>query len=372
MIACPAFDPTAPYLSTVAAYADCRALALGAQGWQALAADSGFGMALSGLVAIAIALLGYRLLLGEALTLRDATLTALRIGIALALATNWATWRPLIYDLATQTPEHLATTLTGGPGTLPLITRLQTVIDALTALRTQPGQPGAANAIGGDVPIGANLALGHAAQILTFATLGGLIAVRLLAGVLLAVGPLFAATLLFPATWGLFAGWLRALAGAALGALALPLVLGVELAIIAPQVTTVTNDLASNTGAGPLPDEILSTALVFALVIAVVLAAMARVACGFTLSRPRTLHTPAKHHPAPAQTSTQTHTATHRTATASRTETIATSLLRLEARDRLATLTTTTRPQTPAPTAPQRRPTPALHTRTARLRDNRP
>ena len=377
MIACPAFDPAAAYLPAAAAYADCQAQALGAQGWQALAADGGFGMALSGLVAIAIALIGYRLLLGETLALADAVLAALRIGIAIALATSWATWRPLVYDLATSAPEHIATTLTGGPGTLALVARMQTVLDALAALRAQPGLPGT-GAIGGDVPIGANIALGHAAQVLTLSTLGGLIAVKLLAGVLLAVGPLFAAMLLFPATWGLFAGWVRALAGAALGALAVPLVLGIELAMIAPQVDAVTRALSGNAGAGGLPDAILSTALVFALAMAVVLAGMGRVAWGFTLPRPHRHAEPAPPHPAPiaapATITAAAHTHT-RAATASRTETIATSLLRLEVRDRLAA---TPAPATPAaPAAPAPRATPTLRpstprpSRAAQLRDNR-
>ena len=57
---------------------------------------------------------------------------------------------------------------------------------------------------------------------------------RLVAGLLLALGPFFIAFLLFDGTRGLFEGWLRVLGGAALGALGTAIVLGVELALLEP------------------------------------------------------------------------------------------------------------------------------------------
>ena len=57
---------------------------------------------------------------------------------------------------------------------------------------------------------------------------------RLIAGLLLALGPFFFAFLLFDGTRGLFEGWLRVLAGAALGALGIAVALGVELALLEP------------------------------------------------------------------------------------------------------------------------------------------
>ena len=116
MDTCPAFDPAAPYLTAMVANGDCRALALGEAGWRALGPGSGFGLALSGLVAIFVALIGWRMLLGERLGMRDAVLAAVRVGVVLALATSWAAWRPLVYDVVTRGPEELAATVSGEGG----------------------------------------------------------------------------------------------------------------------------------------------------------------------------------------------------------------------------------------------------------------
>src|SRR5699024_9265543 len=71
-------------------------------------------------------------------------------------------------------------------------------------------------------------ALGGARVMYLVTALGGFAAVRLVAGLLLALGPFFIAFLLFDGTRGLFEGWVRGLAAAALGAVAVTVILGVE------------------------------------------------------------------------------------------------------------------------------------------------
>src|SRR5439155_567824 len=61
-------------------------------------------------------------------------------------------------------------------------------------------------------------AIGGSRMLFLVGAIGGLAAVRMIAGLLLAVGPLFVAFLLFENTRSLFEGWIRVLAGAALAA----------------------------------------------------------------------------------------------------------------------------------------------------------
>ena len=92
--------------------------------------------------------------------------------------------------------------------------------DAPAAAPGQPRQPPAGDA-GRDAASRspASTASRSAARASLFLTgaIGALAAVRLIAGLLLALGPFFIAFLLFDGTRGLFEGWMRVLAGAALG-----------------------------------------------------------------------------------------------------------------------------------------------------------
>jgi len=104
MAGCPPFDPNGPYISSVLAYVDCQGLSLGEAGYRALGAGSAFGMALTGLLTIFVALIGYRLLLGGEFSIRETATTALKLGIVLALATQWSAYRIVIFDVAARQP----------------------------------------------------------------------------------------------------------------------------------------------------------------------------------------------------------------------------------------------------------------------------
>ena len=117
--------------------------------------------------------------------------------------------------------------------------------------------------------------------------LGGAIAayasVRLIAGLLLALGPLFALFLLFDATRGLFEGWVRGLAGAAFGAVATSIVLGVQLAMLEPWMATVISARRALLPMPGVPIELLVMNLVFALVLLATLIATAKLAYSFRI-----------------------------------------------------------------------------------------
>ncbi len=293
MQACPAFDPMGPYVGNVVAYADCQALSLGEAGFRALGSGSPFGTALTGLLTIYVALIGYRLLLGSDITIRNTLTVALRLGIVVALATQWSAYRVLVFDVATKVPQELATATLGqaglaSQGISSLTSRIDDVRSALeeveqASVTSQPGAVPQAPQIAGQAGPGNGLAavpqtsggspqsaLGLSGSIavgtLAISTLAGLLAVRVTMALLLALGPAFIAFLLFDGTRGLFNSWVRGLAGTVIGALAVPAVLALELAIIEPQMLALRDLVAAREPLGSLPLEILATTGIFALV----------------------------------------------------------------------------------------------------------
>lgn len=310
MQVCAAFDPLGPYVGNVVSYADCQALALGEAGYRALASGSPFGMALTGLLTIYVALIGYRLLLGGNITVRGTMSVALRLGIVLALATQWSAYRVLVFDVATGVPQELATATLGqagldGRGIASLTDRIDDVRTAveetgLAFVASQAGGTPQALAPDGRPTAGNRSAavrqppnatpqpsLGAsgviAAGTLAISALAGLLSVRVTMALLLALGPVFISFLLFDCTRGLFNSWVRGLAGSVIGAVAVPAVLALELAIIEPQVRTLGELVLAREPLGTLPLEILATTGIFAIVMLAVLAAAVRAVTGFRL-----------------------------------------------------------------------------------------
>ena len=295
MMACPSL-PAPTFLGGVIDFVDCQAQAIGSGGYQALAAPgSTLSVALTGLLTLFVALFGYRMLFGYTPGVRDGVLALVKIGIVLALALSWPAYRTLIYDVALKGPAELASEI-GRPAALPgvgggLVPRLDNADRFLVALAVLgPGTPVAAPQ-GAPQPQVAPppsagfdaLALGGARMLFLSASIAALAAVRLVAGMLLALGPFFFAFLLFDATRGLFEGWLRVLAGAALGALGTALALGVELALLEPWLADIYARRTIGLATPETPVELLVVTFVFALVLAAMLVAAARVAYGFRM-----------------------------------------------------------------------------------------
>ena len=253
-----------PIAQGLADFVDCQSKALGEIGYRTLAApDSSVGMLLVGLLTIFIALIGFRLLLGETPTLERVVRDTLRVGIALTLATSWSAYHVLIYDVAIQTPITLAAEISqpmGFPGADgSLLARLQDVADALAR---SGGTPGAS---------------------LTFlvSSLGALLATRAVTGLLLALGPLVATFLLFDATRGLFEGWLRALLAMVLATFTTLVLLGFELSVIEPILNELTQARQSGTIVANGNEWPAAIATLFGLVILAGLIAAFKIASGF-------------------------------------------------------------------------------------------
>jgi type IV secretion system protein VirB6 len=257
---------------------------------------------LTGLLTLLIAFAGYRMLFGETPGVREGVVTIVKIGIVLALATSWGAYRTLAYDVALHGPAEVVASV-GAPAGLPgagggLAARLQQVDNALIALnsvgtgpadmvvrtRTVDGQAVALPERTSVPPsIFGPFALGTARIVFLTATIAAFAAVRLAAGILLALGPFFIAFLLFEGTRGLFEGWIRGLVTAILGAIAVTLVLSVELALLEPWLASLIALRRAGLPIGGAASELLVASFAFALTIIAIFGMTARMTLGFRL-----------------------------------------------------------------------------------------
>lgn len=120
MRACPAFDPSGPFVGNVLSWFDCRALSFGTNGYSALGPNSAYGTAWTGLLIILVAFFGYRLLFSGTFVLRDATIMMVKIGAVLALAGQWPAYRTLVFNVFTSSPSELTGNLLGRQGSAPV------------------------------------------------------------------------------------------------------------------------------------------------------------------------------------------------------------------------------------------------------------
>jgi type IV secretion system protein VirB6 len=313
MADCPVLTPDGAFVTDALAHIDCQAQGIGAYGYQALATPgSPASVAMTGLLTVFVALFGYRMLFGEAPSAREAVMAMVKIGIVMALATSWPAYRVLFYDVALHAPAELAAPVGGNlPGAGGgLDAHLQSVDDALAELvRIGTGKPPNTDEIVGPSTQALTPAqqaqamqhaialgdrprwdrqrdqelLGQARTIYLAGAIGSLASVRLLTGLLLALAPLFALFLLFDATRGLFAGWVRALGAATLGGLTTVVLLGVELAILEPWLAAIVADRNGDLPTPAVPIELLALSIVFVLALLAGLAASVRIAAGFRL-----------------------------------------------------------------------------------------
>ncbi len=310
-MACPALSDTA-FLSSLLAHIDCQAQAIGAGGYQALSASgSGVSLILTGALTIFVALFGVRMLFGETPGVREAVMAAVKLGVVLLLATSWPAFRTLAYNVTLHGPAELAAGI-GGPAGVPgaggsLVAYLQGLDDQMAELnRLGAGKPVDADIIVGPTetqspqqqqqqmqrlnqlqqkprwdPARDAKLLGQARTVYLTATVAAFASVRLIAGLMLALGPFFALFLLFGGTRGIFEGWVRALGGAALGAVSTAIILGVQVALVMPWLAGILAQRRDGIATPAAPIELLVVALIFALILLAALVATARVAMGF-------------------------------------------------------------------------------------------
>jgi type IV secretion system protein VirB6 len=250
--ACPSYMD-AGAIEGVMATIDCQTRVYAQGGYEALTRGSGlFGAALTLLMTIYVALIGWRLLFApEGARLSEAPGAALRIGVILALVTNWSVFQTLVFDLADRAPVQIAAaasspwTSAGGGQSLAArpIAGLDLAHDELRRSAVAFGVKAPPNAKGyASADAASAEALSLAADALMVMSVGVVGGAKLAIGVLTAVGPVFIALALLNVTRGVFYGWVRALAGSALSLMVgwvllvlLLVVLGPWLAALAEQ-----------------------------------------------------------------------------------------------------------------------------------------
>ncbi|MGN6155381.1 MAG: type IV secretion system protein [Sphingomicrobium sp.] len=283
---------TQGFIGSTTHYIDCQAQALGSNAWHELAVPgSTLALVLSGFLTIFIALIGYNLLLGRSLTLRGGAIAMLKIGAVFTLATSWPAYRTLVYDLVVDGPAQLTADI-GRPSAIPgsdgtLVERL----DATDAHLAQLAIVGVGVGIADNVPpppfAGFNaFALGGSRILYLITAVAGLGGVRATAGLMLALGPFFIAFLMFDSTRSLFEGWVRVLAGAALGAVGVSIALGFELAMLGPWLAAILARRMAGEDLPTVPVELFVLTGAFTLILLGVLFACMRVARAFRLPQP--------------------------------------------------------------------------------------
>ncbi|MBB4642580.1 type IV secretion system protein [Rhizorhapis suberifaciens] len=279
MSACLPISTGPSFLTSVLTHMDCQAQSIGASGYQALAnSGSPVSMALTGLLTLFIAIWGIRLLMGQIPDGGALIAFALKIGIVLMLASSWAAYRVIAYDIVFHGPAEIAGSIGGATDLAAsdgLVIGLQGVDDgmlAFTALGTGRFDLGVNPNSGaeGALPlartvISDDLAFGMGRLAFLVSTAGMLSLLWLSAGLLLALAPLFAGLLLFEGTRGAFFGWVRALAATALGALSIYVLLGVEISMLEPWLANILALRQVKIATPAAPVELLVVTLTFAL-----------------------------------------------------------------------------------------------------------
>lgn len=293
MDVCSAIPPGAGFISSMTGYVDCQSQVLGSGAWTALAAPgSTLTIVLTGFLTITIALIGYNLLLGHSMTVRSGTLAFVKIGAIFALATSWPAYRTLVYDLVTDGPEQLVSEIgpqagvIGSDGTL--TQRLDLVDQGLARLAILGAGSPPPNSIEQvpPAPFGGfdAFALGGSRILFELTAVGGLGTVRIITGLMLALGPFFIAFVMFENTRSLFEGWVRVLAGTALAAIGVAIALGLELALIEPWLSNVLARRMAGEALPTVPTELFVITCLFSMVVVAALFSCARTARAFRLT----------------------------------------------------------------------------------------
>lgn len=288
------------FLSGTLNYLDCQAQSIGELGYQALSGPgSSVGLALTALLTVLIAIYGIRLLLGASLAFNEIVIGVLKIGIVLTIATSWSAYRVVIYDTVMHGPAEIVQQIGRGVGLAGsdggLVVHLQAVDDAIQSFasvgsgRFDLASVPAAASINGLPPkkpvVADDYAFGLARTLYLAGAIGALGFVHIIAGMLLALAPLFAGALLFEATRGLFIGWLQSLAATVIGAVFVTLVLALQLGLLEPWLLDVIGRRLTRVATPEAPFELLVVTLVFAAALVGVLYASARLAFAIHLPR---------------------------------------------------------------------------------------
>ena len=273
---------------------DCQSFGLVERGYTALSQPGGpVAALLTGLLVLAVAFFGYRLLLGRGLLLADVVGLTIKIGVVLLLATSWEAWQAVAYDSFARAPVRIAAEMLTGLNATDPITGLQAALDGLeeasVGYRTRAGI--ASPLVGG--PAASAMTLTVSGYFLTLSILGLLVVARILLAMLLAITPLVAGFILFDATRGMAARWLAAMVTTAIVPMFVLVLAAVELSILNPMITRLLSEQALDRFENEAVTPIGLVTIIFALSMLAAVWAGSKIASGIRL--------PGSAQPVPAQ-----------------------------------------------------------------------
>lgn len=292
-IACPA-SADLPLVQGLIGAVDCQVHGLAQSGYAALSGPgSPVASLLTVLMTLYIAFIGYRLVLGKGgLRMGDITVSVIKLGLVVALATNWLLVETLIYDALFKAPAEVGGLLLGrlnGDAGADPYRGLQASFDVLQrAAEHFASRAGAGGSALQGGPAFAAFAVNGGGMIMLLSTLGVVLACKVVLSVLLAMTPLIAGLLLFETTKGLVEGWLKAMIALAVLPMVATLVLTLELAALTPSLKALAalNHVQqfAPLDIGPAV-TVLVLSLVFAIVLVLAAIAVAVTAAGLRLPR---------------------------------------------------------------------------------------
>lgn len=277
---CPIPGTGSGFLSGSLYFIDCATQEVAGGGYRALASSvSSGGTVLGALLVLFVATYGVRLLAGHTPSARDLLFVIIKIGAVLTLAGSWDAYRVLVQDVVLLAPAEIVADMAQavGLGGGDLIGRLQMLDQGiLTLTRLGSGfldvgsvQDAGAAADIARAPVADGTAMAAARIIYLTAVIAVFGIIRLLTGVLLALGPLFAGLLLFEATRSLFMGWAKTLFGSLIGAVAVTSVLELQLALMLPWLNGVLTQRLARVATPAAPIELLVLVAAFAVILTI-------------------------------------------------------------------------------------------------------
>lgn len=317
--ACPSSPANVRLVHALLDATDCRVRELVHTGYDGLFQGGGaFASVLTTLMTLYVALIGYQLMLGRGgLRVGDVTMAVVKLAAILAFATQWDTYQAIVvrvlFDGTAQVASAMLHLDSGAGNGGDIFDRLQRAFDIMSVAPPPPPPPKVAGPLAAVAPVAALqslpllggglkvLALKAAAAMLLFFSLGILLAAKVVLGVLLALGPIFIALLMFDVTRGLFEGWLRATLAFAFAPATTVFLLAVMLEILEPSLSAMVRERAAGAVSSATSYSLVLLVMVFAAVSLGLLIASAIVFRGFRLPERKLAAVPPAPPPAPDQ-----------------------------------------------------------------------
>jgi type IV secretion system protein VirB6 len=299
--ACPSLNDLSD-IGALMVSVDCQSAAYVASAYEGLfGTGGGLAQVLVGALTIYVAFYGYRLIIGAgSATASDLVRRLAVLGVILALSSNWPAYQTLFVNTVTGGAEEVAgmmsSAATGRPASsVSIAGEIDVAVAEMTRLATEWSRrptPAAADAPESPVAVQPPLApagvsavnmLWLSAILLGVSSAGVIVITKITLAFLLALGPLFLTLALFPASRGLFEGWLRTIVAGAFVLVFTIAATGGALSIVAPIIGAIARDQAVGVNDPGAVFTLLIACIVFAMLVRQVLTTTARLTAAWRL-----------------------------------------------------------------------------------------